>query len=140
MAKNCNNCTKCCEGYLKANINGISMYPGKPCYLLDIGKGCTDYENRPYMPCKSYKCEWLKDEKIPEQFKPNLTNFIILKKWKNAIPYLSLIQAGDIIKDEDIDSFTIWSKNNNINYYFNINDKEYMYGSDIFLREAKNEG
>ena len=59
MLRQCGTCTKCCEGHLVGTINGKEMYPGKPCYLLQIGKGCSDYENRPEEPCKAFNCQWI---------------------------------------------------------------------------------
>ena len=137
MDRSCGTCTKCCEGHLKANINGVKMGLGKACYLLELGKGCSDYDNRPYMPCKWYRCEWLKNEEIPDNFKPNEVNFILRKQWKNGIEYESLIPAGDIIKEEDVELFMNWIIKNNKNTYFTINNKEYIYGSKEFLREVK---
>ena len=47
--RSCDGCTKCCEGYLAGEIQGKQMGFGKPCFLVEIGKGCNDYENRPVL-------------------------------------------------------------------------------------------
>ena len=37
VKKECGTCTKCCEGWLGANIKGHEMYPGKPCFVAYSG-------------------------------------------------------------------------------------------------------
>jgi hypothetical protein len=93
--KSCQDCTKCCDGWLKANINGIEMYKHKPCYLVESGVGCTSYELRPKDPCKSFKCEWLINPFFPESLKPSLSNVIITREQENGIAYLALTIAGE---------------------------------------------
>ena len=40
--RNCNNCTKCCEGWLSGEVNGYSFYPGRPCHFMKCD-GCSIY-------------------------------------------------------------------------------------------------
>ena len=90
--RSCDGCTKCCEGYLTGEIQGKQMGLGQPCFLVQIGKGCNDYENRPEFPCKAFQCEWLINESIPENLKPSFSNLIISTKFPlSSIFFLYLI-------------------------------------------------
>ena len=40
--RSCNGCTKCCEGYLSAEINEKKVDKNNPCYLVNIEKGCNE--------------------------------------------------------------------------------------------------
>lgn len=134
----CETCTKCCEGWLSSNIRGHKMYPGKPCFFVEIGKGCKDYENRPVMPCKVYRCEWIKNIKIPERFKPNNIGFIIQKKYLKKNEYYTLVLASEKIEAADIDDLLAWFKQNNINFFYVNDNKKYFTGSEEFLKECYN--
>ena len=104
QARSCNGCTKCCEGWLKAEIKGEWMSPGKPC-RFKTDKGCGIYDERPTEPCKTYKCLWLEDsELVPEEFWPGSTNVILTKRWTESnIPYLEMIEAGGKLPVEVLD-------------------------------------
>jgi len=74
--RNCNGCTKCCEGWLSDTIHGYKIYPNNPCRFKSLD-GCSIYQNRPKEPCINYKCAWLEDNEIPIMFKPNESGVII---------------------------------------------------------------
>ena len=76
----CGSCTKCCEGTLTANVHGQMIGQGKSCCWLSKRTGCTVYETRAPV-CKDYICEWKRDLRIPEEFKPNLTNVIFTLRY-----------------------------------------------------------
>jgi uncharacterized cysteine cluster protein YcgN (CxxCxxCC family) len=137
--RSCGTCTKCCEGWLSSNIRGHRMYPGKPCFFVEIGKGCTDYENRPAMPCKVFNCEWIKNVKLPEEFKPNNIGFIIQKKYLKKSEYYSLVPASQTIVVENIKNISNWFNQNSINFFY-INDNEkYFSGDEEFLKKCYND-
>ncbi len=102
--RSCNGCTKCCEGWLSAEIEGEEMYPGKPCQFKGE-KGCTIYDTRPEEPCRTYSCYWLEDPQyVPEEFWPMKTNNIMSRRWTSSgIPYLEIIEAGDKLPVEMLD-------------------------------------
>ena len=108
--RECGTCTKCCEGWLLADIEpeipenrsagsigdfseahiggGCTIQPGRPCKFLNMdkdyneGKGCLIPEYRPQEPCRRFICGWLGDDKyvIPEWMKPSLSDVIISPK------------------------------------------------------------
>jgi hypothetical protein len=84
--RKCGTCTKCCEGYLIANIRGNPIGNGKPCIFVEIGKGCKDYENRPQEPCKSFECGWITIDEMPEEFKPSMSGVIMSRYENNGNP------------------------------------------------------
>lgn len=106
--------------------------------MIVIGSGCSDYENRPAMPCKTYRCEWLKDKNMPNEFAPSLTNFIVHKRWIKKEQYFTLIKAGEAIQDSDIENIFQWFKNNNANFFYFHKSVAYACGSEEFLKECYN--
>ena len=93
--RSCGDCTACCEGYLPGQAGVHSFYPGRKCFYLSDGVGCSIYKDRPEDPCKLYKCEWLNDNKnIPEWLKPNLSKVIITKRIIGNMEYFDMIEAG----------------------------------------------
>ena len=110
--RQCNGCTKCCDGTLSANIRGHEMYPGKPCFFLDdLNNRCSDYENRPYQPCKVFRCGWLQDDdnSIPEWMKPDISNVLILSKLFDGKKIFTLRQCGSNIEPKTIAWFFQWA-------------------------------
>lgn len=136
--KICDNCTKCCEGYLKLSINGQKVQPGSPCPLLIINSGCSDYENRPAMPCKTYKCEWIKMLDMPDKFKPKETDFIVHKRWINKKEYYTLIPAGTRMTKESIRDICSWFESKGKNFFYTYEDIEYFCGTDDFIKDCYN--
>lgn len=105
-ARECNECTKCCEGWLTTEVNFRPVYPGKPCYLLQLGKGCERYDARPIHPCATYSCAWKADIEIPDAYKPDVCNVVMNINHLNEFPYLALINAPDAPSEEMIE----WAK------------------------------
>jgi hypothetical protein len=136
--KSCGTCTKCCEGSLKLIVRGQKVFPGHPCPLLDLNSGCSDYENRPAMPCKTYRCQWLKNAEMPERFKPNLINFIVHRMWLKKHEYYTLIPSGIDLKISDIEDIFLWFKEEGYNFSYVYQDKEYLCGTEEFLKECYN--
>jgi hypothetical protein len=136
--KKCGTCTKCCEGSLKLIVHGKKVEPGKPCHLLNVNSGCSDYDNRPAMPCKTYKCQWLKNIEMPERFKPNLVNFIVHRQWLKNNEYYTLLPAGLDIKVSDIEDMFFWFKETGSNFFYRYNKINYICGTEEFLKECYN--
>ncbi len=93
MARNCDDCTKCCEGWLWGEAYGHKFWPGRPCHYVSKC-GCSIYENRPDSPCKSFMCEWLMNTDIPEWMKPDDAKVIVRKITEKDIEYLEFTEAG----------------------------------------------
>ena len=76
--RECQPCTGCCDGWLQININGVAVFPGRPC-PHSTGSGCNDYANRPVDPCRQFICGWRMDgSPLPEWMKPNNSKVIVL--------------------------------------------------------------
>lgn len=77
-ARDCQPCTACCDGWLQIKVEGVPVYPGRPC-PHSTGKGCNDYANRPVDPCVHFICGWRRDgSPLPEWMKPNNAKVIVL--------------------------------------------------------------
>jgi hypothetical protein len=134
MSKECGTCTKCCEGWLKANIKGHEMYLGKPCYFVEIGKGCKIYKYRPEDPCKQFSCGWKIVEDMPEEFKPE--NSGVIMHWRNDFNgYWTLSKAPNNPTPYFLSWFITYalSKKQNILWY--IDDRSYWTGDEYFCKE-----
>jgi hypothetical protein len=90
----CNGCTACCDGWLKIEIDGAPVYPGKPC-PHSTGKGCRIYESRPEDPCRNFICGWLEEgSPFPEDFRPDRLGVIVLRaRWRRQTVF-ALVPAG----------------------------------------------
>lgn len=132
-SRSCEGCTKCCEGWLTAEIHGELMYPGKPCQNCNPGIGCTDYSNRPENPCKTYMCFWRSDDAVPVQFKPSDVNSIISSGEMDGMPYLSLFEAGEKMRPEIVSWFTSFASANGINAEWEILGQVHYSGSTDFI-------
>lgn len=78
MLRQCQSCTACCDGWVAMNINGIDVYPGKPCQH-STKKGCNIYTDRPVDPCVNFECSWMvKDSPLPDWMKPNNAKVLVV--------------------------------------------------------------
>lgn len=91
--RSCNGCTHCCEGHLTCNVFGQDIGPA-PCRFVDTGKGCKAYSFRPYDPCKTFKCLWKQDDRVPESFRPDKVKNIMMSRNIDGIPFLDIVEAG----------------------------------------------
>lgn len=96
--RSCNGCTKCCEGYLVAEIYGFKMSPTDGGCRFLARSGCGIYPVREPL-CKYFQCDWKENYTIEECMKPNLSNVIILTKNIEEYIYYRLIVAGTPIKE-----------------------------------------
>lgn len=135
--KECGTCTKCCEGWLQANIRGHEMYPGKPCFFIEIGKGCKDYENRPQEPCKDFLCSWMKIDEMPEEFKPENSGVIMSYNLNNGNPFFVITKAPN---NPDV-NFLSWAiayaRSRKVNILWYIDDRSWWLGDDLFCIQMK---
>lgn len=140
MSRSCDNCTKCCEGWLQGNVRGHSMYPGKPCFFVSIGVGCKDYENRPESPCKEFKCEWIVNHNLPDMLMPKDSNILITFNDVNGIPYARAIRAGDEVDKDSMEWYIRYCKEQSINLWFEIDKINYVIGTEEFINETQRMG
>lgn len=133
MGRECGTCTSCCDGTLSGDIRGHEMGYGVPCFFVQIGKGCVDYENRPQDPCRGYSCGWIIDPDIPEEFKPEKTGVIIDFYDIDNIKYFRLSQKEDSKLTVEILSWAmIYSNQRQYNFSWKYNDITYWIGSEEF--------
>lgn len=133
IQRSCDGCTKCCEGWLEAEIYGIPMYPGRPCHFKS-NSGCSIYENRPESPCKEYQCMWLTSSEIPEWMKPNEINTIVSKRQQGNISWIEIREAGSILDSSVLSWFVVYCFKNNINLCYSLNGSANYIGQGDFVR------
>lgn len=135
--RNCNGCTKCCEGWLTSNIYGHDMYIGKPCHFV-TSNGCSIYNKRPEDPCKIFKCEWLINLNIPEWLYPKKSEVIILKKNINNLFYFEIREAGKKLSVEILNWILLKHINDQMNIVYYINGGKNFIGSKEFIELIRN--
>ena len=135
ITKECGTCTRCCEGYLTADINGQKIGNGKSCIFVQIGKGCGDYENRPKDPCRDFKCSWLEIEDMPNEFKPEISGVIMQYKNNNGNPYFAISKAPKNPTEQFLSWALVYAIKNNANVVWYIDDKSYWLGNENFSNQ-----
>ena len=135
--RSCDNCTKCCEGYLAGDIRGnyMGMMPDKsikPCIFVEVGKGCGDYLNRPIDPCKTFKCDYLTNPEMPNSFKPSRSNAIFTTRTINGVQYTKIIEAGRKLDSEVLSWAISHALVNEINLAWTVLDNIFWIGSEEF--------
>jgi len=136
MARECGDCTKCCEGYLHGEVKEIKFYLGTPCHFLksrNKNKACSIYNQRPLM-CSNFKCLWLVDESIPEWIKPSVSNTIISMQAYDEIQYIELIEAGARMDPSVLSWVIMKAVNNKINLKYIVDGGVYKIGEDRFWK------
>lgn len=134
--RHCNGCTKCCEGWLAADVYGHKMFTGRKCHFLE--KHCTIYSSRPQNPCKNYECVWLGDPELPSWLKPDISNVIISKRIENSkilgknIEYYHIIEAGSKIDAGTLNWIIHWAIQKELNIAYQIDSKFHILGTPDF--------
>lgn len=95
--RSCDGCTKCCEGWLTANIYGFEMNPTNGACRFLAKSGCGIYAVREPL-CKNFQCDWKENTAIPEYLKPDKCNAIIMTKRLENYRYYRIITAGIVKK------------------------------------------
>jgi len=132
--RSCGDCTLCCEGWLVGNVQGHEIYPGRKCHFVDVGKGCTIYDERPEM-CQKYECQWLIDKNIPEWLKPNRSDVILKVKEIHGYTYLEVTETGKKIDSEILSwLFSNLVQNVYVNIKYQVNGGWNYFGNPNFLK------
>lgn len=99
MKRQCQPCTACCDGWVRMNIGGTEVYPGRPC-PHSTSKGCADYAQRPVEPCREFACGWvIENSPLPEWMNPARAGAIVLfgkRIWRGHAVDLA-VPVGQII-------------------------------------------
>ena len=139
MSRTCGNCTKCCEGHLYAVVNGHELVPNNPCPILQIGKGCGDYENRPEDPCRSFYCQWITNPDIPEDLYPANSGVIITVQKIDDIMFMKLTCAPNEPTADQLTWFIMYGLRKKINIAWDTLKKKYWMGDTLFTRAMNRE-
>lgn len=131
--RSCEDCTKCCEGWLSADVNGEMMYPGKPCKSVEVGVGCTIYKDRPKDPCKEFECSWKASDFVPEEFSPKATGQIISTQVIDGISFLSLTYAGKALEVGLLSWFVTFVVGRQLNAEWTVDGATHAMGSMEFM-------
>jgi hypothetical protein len=135
--RECGTCTKCCEGFLSADIRGHKMFPGKPCFFVEQGVGCKDYENRPEVPCKNFACGWISVEDMPEEFKPDISGVITQYVKDPEMQYWAVSKAPENPSAQLLSWIISYALGNGQNVLWYIDDKSYWIGTEEFCNKMK---
>ena len=136
--RSCGECTKCCEGYLYADVKfddgRIAEMGPNPCPILQLGKGCGDYENRPQNPCRGFQCEWLRQPDVyPVEMRPDLIQTIFSLQEVEGTPYLRITEAGKRLDSEVLSFGLKLALFNKFNVYWEIEGKIHWLGNKDFV-------
>jgi len=140
MIRQCGECTKCCEGYLHGESDLIMRdgktfkLGGKPCPILQIGKGCGEYENRPQNPCAGFECEWLRQPDVyPEEMRPDRIGAIFSLQDVEGVQYLRITEAGQRLDSEVLSHAIKITLINRYNLYWEVDGKMHWFGNKDFV-------
>ncbi len=85
--RQCQPCTACCDGWVRMVIEGVEVYPGRPC-PHSTGSGCNAYDSRPVDPCINFECGWKKENSpLPDWMRPDEARMMFLpamRSWQGA--------------------------------------------------------
>lgn len=129
-SRSCGSCTKCCEGYTSGGVYDHKFGNGIPCFFLEIGLGCTIYEDRPHAPCQTYKCHWLINPEIPEHFKPEISHIMVTRRGQR---FFVLTNCGPNPNQEVIEWYKTWATENKFNLAYYQNDQDIFFGDPGFV-------
>ena len=104
---------------------------------LVILKWKTDAGNRPKNPCKDYNCEWLKDTRIPEWFKPSESGILLTGRKINKIDYLEITEAGSSLTIEMLNWLFQLHLKTGTNMYYEIKGGWNWMGTPEFCKEMQ---
>ena len=134
ISRSCHGCTACCDGWLVGEAYGHSFYPGRKCHFVS-DEGCSIYEQRPYDPCHTFKCEWLINKEFPEWLKPSLSKVIFVNRQIDGIPYISANEMGSKMDSNVLSWFVMAHVNKKFpNIMYMLNGGMNVMGQPEFMK------
>jgi hypothetical protein len=135
LARQCGECTACCDGWVVGVIEGHEMKPGQPCHFRGEHT-CTIYERRPKHPCRNFVCGWLQpNSPFPEDFRPDrLGVMVIPMRWRGRDAFV-LRSAG---RDPDVklnDCMQDFSLRTQSPFFYEIAGERFGFGPPEFQSE-----
>ena len=133
--RECSGCTACCEGWLGGEAHGKKFQSGCPCHFKGES-GCSIYDARPQF-CKTFNCEWLVNNDLPQWMKPNVSGVIVRKMgWGSSIkmPYYEVLEMGKKIDSNVLNWFFAWHIDTGAHIKIMVDGGWSYYGSNDFKK------
>jgi hypothetical protein len=135
--RSCGACTACCDGWLKIEVRGHEVRPGKPC-PFSIDHRCSIYAERPQHPCREFICGWLvPSSPLPDWMRPDLSNAIMLAAnfaWQ-GLPVDVLVAVGDRPKKKALDWLMRFCAEQRRCLVYQIGEDWFAFGPPAFQSE-----
>ena len=94
-SRECDECTHCCSGVLRLEVDGEVIRPGHGCRHCQTS-GCGIYASRPAV-CRDFVCGWLRDDSaLPPWLRPDRSGMILLPAYRRwcGVPVDVAVAAG----------------------------------------------
>lgn len=134
-ARQCGECTACCDGWLPSTIRGYEMKPGVPCHFR--GEGCcTIYDERPDEPCRKFVCGWLAPgNPFPESYRPDRLGVMIMRtRWRSQPAYI-LKSAGRDPDEQLLGWMREYSVQKGVPFFYEQAGERFGFGPPEFQHE-----
>lgn len=104
--RSCEGCTLCCK--LTA-IPELKKPAQRWCQHVDIGKGCTIYEDRPPV-CRQFYCGWLIDERIGDDWRPRDIRMFVKFQSKRIVLFVDKDRRDAWRKEPYLSQLRAWAR------------------------------
>jgi len=136
-ARDCGNCTACCDGWLKIEVRGHPVRPGTPCpFRTDCG--CSIYAERPQHPCREFVCGWLvASSPLPDWMRPDKSDVILLAanfSWQ-GLPVDVAVAAGARPRKKALDWLLRFCSEHRRCLMYQMDDEWFAFGPPAFQAE-----
>ena len=134
-ARQCGECTACCQGWAEGEIRGHRMFAGQHCHFLQQG-ACSIYDQRPQSPCRNFVCAWLADgSPFPDEYRPDKVGVIIVPmRWRERAAYV-LLSAGNDAPPQMLAWMKAFAQRTGSPFYYQQNGERLGYGPPAFQQE-----
>lgn len=133
--RDCDGCTKCCEGWLTTKIYEFEVGPGTACKFMRH-RGCSIYDVRPHDPCKTFQCAWKENDALPYNLKPDISKVILLLRYIEDMPFYRIVKCGNELKQEVKDWAQDYSKKGRNVVGYDNEGKLLIFSESRKFREA----
>jgi hypothetical protein len=137
ITRSCGGCTACCDGWLKIEVRGTAVAPGRPCPFR-ADHGCSIYAERPIDPCRKFICGWLVGSSpLPDWMRPDRSDMIMLAanfSWR-GLPVDVIVPVGEQPKRKALDWLMQFSAANRRLLLYQIKDEWFAFGPKAFQDE-----
>ncbi len=135
--RSCGGCTACCDGWLKIEVRGHQVRPGRPC-PFSVDHRCSIYAERPSDPCREFICGWLVElSPLPDWMRPDKSDAIMLAAnftWR-GLPVDVIVPVGARPKRKALDWLMRFSAENRRLLIYQIGDEWFAFGPPDFQSE-----